>query len=304
MYLDSEPSKNRSIPIHPPDYSGAYISGQPVSRISVVSEGTVFAGSVVVASDQRIKTDIVPIVPEDAADIVANLTPSTYRLVSETTDSVPGPLKYGFVAQNVAEVIPEATTTTSHWVPLSDQSPRPIRWVDAADRNRSCCAVDDTTAAVIRAALLVKTPIGIRVRSGLGVECTVQCDGVDTVDTDDTGDGSNTLQFSTRLMNDAIQYHDPTGAPVATIMTYDEAGTFLDVTTADTVRYVVDANGDIFGVPYNGPVTDPHVFLVGYEIDDFHTIDTTMIIATLTAAVKTLIQEVAQLRADVTPLLE
>jgi len=66
----------------------------------------ILQGSVVAPSDKRLKQDIASI--SDALSIVSQLTPKTYNYKSEKVKAhgLPTVLQYGFIAQEVEEVLP------------------------------------------------------------------------------------------------------------------------------------------------------------------------------------------------------
>jgi hypothetical protein len=73
---------------------------------------TIEAPSYNATSDSRIKSNISSINSEFSLDSLRKLKPSSYNLITN-----PDKLVYGFIAQEVKDVIPEAASTTTNYVP-------------------------------------------------------------------------------------------------------------------------------------------------------------------------------------------
>lgn len=86
-------------------------------RYSMHSKGNIWmdGSSIVWTSDERIKKEVEDINDDDALQKVLSLQPKKYKYIdymSRTNKEV-----YGFISQQVKEVIPEATSTTSSFIP-------------------------------------------------------------------------------------------------------------------------------------------------------------------------------------------
>jgi hypothetical protein len=92
---------------------GFYSSVYDYTKIYMdVRSGNVTAAAYVVASDSRIKSNIASIDTQSSLDSLRKLKPSSYNLIEN-----PDKLVYGFIAQEVNDVIPEATSIATNYVP-------------------------------------------------------------------------------------------------------------------------------------------------------------------------------------------
>jgi hypothetical protein len=85
-------------------------------NVSIYSRGFIWANQpVVVTSDQRIKTDIIDISDGQALDTIRLIEPKRYKYIetAERTDEY----VYGFLAQQVSNVLPYSTTLKTRPVP-------------------------------------------------------------------------------------------------------------------------------------------------------------------------------------------
>jgi len=80
------------------------------------ADGTLQAHTYVNFSDRRIKKDIEDINDETALNMLLLIQPKTYNYIDEIRNKGFGKV-YGFIAQQINEVIPEATTMTSDIIP-------------------------------------------------------------------------------------------------------------------------------------------------------------------------------------------
>jgi hypothetical protein len=92
---------------------GFYSSVYDYTKIYMdVRSGNVTAAAYVVSSDSRIKSNIASIDSQSSLDSLRKLKPSSYNLIEN-----PDKLVYGFIAQEVKDVIPEAASTATNYVP-------------------------------------------------------------------------------------------------------------------------------------------------------------------------------------------
>ncbi|MEZ4936607.1 MAG: tail fiber domain-containing protein [Crocinitomicaceae bacterium] len=72
-------------------------------------------GTLTQASDERLKTNISSIDPQDAMSIIQNLNPVTFEYDNslESRMMLPAGVQYGFIAQEVEQVLPEIVHTTT-----------------------------------------------------------------------------------------------------------------------------------------------------------------------------------------------
>ena len=93
--------------------SSGYNAG--VNEISVKINGRIWATSMVIASDSRIKEDIQDINDDSALQSILAIEPKTYKYIDKV---IRGDNKvYGFIAQQIREVIPEAVSIQTSYIP-------------------------------------------------------------------------------------------------------------------------------------------------------------------------------------------
>ena len=94
------------------DYSTAPTTGTNFGGVRIYSAGAIYATSFVAASDSRIKKDIVEITDDECLVKIRQLKPSKYKYVDEVLRG--GEDVYGFIAQEVEEVIPYAVKEAAY----------------------------------------------------------------------------------------------------------------------------------------------------------------------------------------------
>jgi hypothetical protein len=88
-----------------------FVTTPPVYNVSIVSTGYVRSGGgYIISSDERIKENIVTM--KNSVDIINKLNPVKYNIKSDFNKRT----KYGFIAQQVTKVIPDATSNTTDYV--------------------------------------------------------------------------------------------------------------------------------------------------------------------------------------------
>lgn len=271
LYLDSNPSKSKDIPIHT---STTRISNQPVNSISIVSSGTILADSLVIASDERIKHEISTI--KSSREMLTKLNPVTYRLRSDAPTFSP---HTGFIAQNVKESIPGSVKETPDWIPSV------ARWCELIDGTE--LVVGEEIANEFRELLKSQPFVNMRLRNSAGCFVYCSCESIVT----------NKSIRVTGVITDT-QTCDVSGNMV---LAYDPIMRLADTNMAVPKR-VIPVIGESGG--WNGTVvafdentkTTQKVFVWGHEVMDFHSIDMMSIVSVLTQTVKDLVQEVEELK--------
>jgi hypothetical protein len=84
---------------------------------SIFDSSMLVSGSIASSSDTRIKTNIAGINDESALDQILSIQPKTYNYIDQTRSSHSVDIVYGFIAQQIQEVIPEAVTKQTDIVP-------------------------------------------------------------------------------------------------------------------------------------------------------------------------------------------
>jgi hypothetical protein len=86
-----------------------------VNNTSIIASGSIVTQSLFASySDARIKTDICDVDDSEALDILRLLKPKKYRYIDRTRGS---DYVWGFIAQDVSNVLPYSTDTTTHYIP-------------------------------------------------------------------------------------------------------------------------------------------------------------------------------------------
>ncbi len=87
--------------------SGVTSASSMTSSITIRAQNDILSGGKIIAeSDRRIKKDMVALSKEDSLALVRNLMPKKYHYIDSTQKG--GELVYGYVAQEVKEVLPSA----------------------------------------------------------------------------------------------------------------------------------------------------------------------------------------------------
>jgi hypothetical protein len=86
-----------------------------VGSISVKSAGGIWAPNFYASSDSRIKADVHPLQDGSALQVVRSLRPVTYRYIDALNKH--NQTEYGFIAQEVEQLLPYAVRTESDFVP-------------------------------------------------------------------------------------------------------------------------------------------------------------------------------------------
>jgi hypothetical protein len=87
--------------------SGVTSASSMTSSITIRAQNDILSGGKIIAeSDRRIKKDMVDLSKEDSLELVRNLMPKKYHYIDSTQKG--GELVYGYVAQEVKEVLPSA----------------------------------------------------------------------------------------------------------------------------------------------------------------------------------------------------
>jgi hypothetical protein len=98
-----------------PNYAGAWGGG--TCNVSLYTRGAIWANQpVFVTSDERIKTNVIDISDGQALETIRLIEPKRYKYI-ETADSSGSTHVYGFLAQQVASVLPYSTTLQTKAVP-------------------------------------------------------------------------------------------------------------------------------------------------------------------------------------------
>ena len=86
-----------------------------INNTSILATGSIVTQSFLASySDARIKTDICDVDDNEALDILRLLKPKKYRYIDRTRGS---DYVWGFIAQDVSNVLPYSTSTTTHYIP-------------------------------------------------------------------------------------------------------------------------------------------------------------------------------------------
>ena len=97
------------------DGTGIRIGGNYQNICAKFNGGTWMTDYVVTSSDSRIKEDIQDIIDDTALQSILSIEPKTYKYVDKLQR---GDKKvYGFIAQQIKEVIPEAITIENSYIP-------------------------------------------------------------------------------------------------------------------------------------------------------------------------------------------
>jgi len=89
-----------------------YSAGWASYTLSIKTSNIIFAGNYVLASDERIKRDITDL--SSTLGLIDKIKPKTYKY----RDTAEGDrMTYGFIAQELEQVIPEAVITTTDKIP-------------------------------------------------------------------------------------------------------------------------------------------------------------------------------------------
>jgi hypothetical protein len=98
------------------DLSGYYpLSGATYNDICATFNSSIWCKSaIIISSDERIKKDIQDINDDSALQKILSIQPKTYKYIDRTrgTSNV-----YGFIAQQIKEVIPEAVSIQKEYIP-------------------------------------------------------------------------------------------------------------------------------------------------------------------------------------------
>ena len=89
--------------------------GWTTNKISIDADGAIFSMSYIGASDRRIKKDIRPLKDGESLKILRRLDTVVYKYKDELSRG--GGEVIGFIAQDVNETIPSATTTLTQFIP-------------------------------------------------------------------------------------------------------------------------------------------------------------------------------------------
>ena len=96
--------------------TGATTYGGPYTDISIkINGGGWFTNIILVSSDIRIKEDIQGINDDTALQSILSIEPKTYKYIDKITRS--DKKVYGFIAQQIREVIPEAVSIQTSYIP-------------------------------------------------------------------------------------------------------------------------------------------------------------------------------------------
>ena len=96
-------------------YSGGSTAGSNAAAVSGRFDGSITLKAIYHQSDERIKYDIVDISDDQALITLRNLKPKKYRYkdwVDDSSENV-----YGFIAQEVEEVLPNSVTKQTSYIP-------------------------------------------------------------------------------------------------------------------------------------------------------------------------------------------
>ena len=91
------------------------VTASEIHSITIYTEGNIYASGLIAASDNRIKTNIEELVDNEALIKFRQLKPCKYNYIdtiTRTSEKV-----YGFIAQEVRETLPYATSITEEYIP-------------------------------------------------------------------------------------------------------------------------------------------------------------------------------------------
>ena len=91
------------------------VSTTEINSITIYATGNIYASGLIAASDNRIKTNIEQLVDNEALIKFRQLKPCKYNYIdtlTRTSEKV-----YGFIAQEVRETLPYATSITEEYIP-------------------------------------------------------------------------------------------------------------------------------------------------------------------------------------------
>ncbi len=95
--------------------SGSGSSGTGYAEVSIYASYRVVAGEFNAISDSRIKTDVHSIQSRNALDIVLQSRPVSYSYIDKHKNG--GRSKYGFIAQEVEHITPNAVSQSEEFIP-------------------------------------------------------------------------------------------------------------------------------------------------------------------------------------------
>jgi len=102
------------IPYNPT--ASAAITAMTTTPYSLYTAGSILCGTEIdIASDRRIKTNILDVLDASALDVLRQLKPKRYNYIDVITRS-PAPV-WGYIAQDVASVLDYAVKTTTDFIP-------------------------------------------------------------------------------------------------------------------------------------------------------------------------------------------
>jgi hypothetical protein len=97
-------------------YSTMFGNAQTINNICAVFYGNVlFRSYIYIPSDRRIKTNIKDTDNEDALQKILSISPKTYNYIDNINKN--NSSKYGFIAQDVKEIIPNAVSIKNDFIP-------------------------------------------------------------------------------------------------------------------------------------------------------------------------------------------
>jgi hypothetical protein len=270
LYLNSDPSKSRDIPINT---GTTRISNQPVNTISIVSSGTILTDSLVLASDERIKHRISPIT--SSHDMLDKLVPVTYRLRRDPPSTLP---HTGFIAQNVKDAIPGSVKETPDWIPSI------MRWCEVIGGTE--LVVGEEMVKEFRGILDTRPLVSLRLRDSTGGFIYRLCDSIIT---------NKSIRITEAITD--TQSCDVCGNLV---LPYDDAtmrccGDHIPDRVVPVIGDSGDWDGTVVPIDENAETTQK-TFVWGHDVVDFHSIDMMSIVAVLTRTVKDLVREVEELK--------
>jgi hypothetical protein len=94
---------------------GANTPGSFVDPISLKTQNGIWASIFYATSDQRIKKEITEINDDCALQVVRRIKPVTYKYIDQVNRH--GETEYGFIAQDIKQVLPHAVKTEADFIP-------------------------------------------------------------------------------------------------------------------------------------------------------------------------------------------
>ena len=160
-------------------------------------------GNVISSSDERIKKDIRDLEDDAALQMILNLQPKTYNYIDmrgrrNATQATPPPPVYGFIAQQIREVIPDAVRIQTEFIP---------NIFTVAEYNNNIITLPE---AAIASPLPEASLNAYMIDVASKIKCydmndnTIIVDVVEVVDVSDSGNGSsgsNGLSFKIKDIN-------------------------------------------------------------------------------------------------------